>query len=262
MASRFSRLEFDDQDPQAELSAAPVHGAAAPTSQGYINQAVERRRWGQCEEALRLYTRCLKEDRTVIPAWVGQVQMLVELGEYDEARLWSDKALEAFRNNGEILAAKAQACARLKDFRAAYACSDAALHSPGSSAWRWQSRGEVLIAKGERLHVECFEKALSEADATWFDRVIVGAIYMFYGQSGRAVQYLRQAIELEPGHGYNWFMLGQCQAALGCTAAAREAFDHCIQLAPRYQPAREARQNVAQRSWLSNLWRKVRGGGR
>ena len=39
--------------------------------------------------ALQLYTRALGQNRAVIPAWVGQVQMLVELGEYHEARLWA-----------------------------------------------------------------------------------------------------------------------------------------------------------------------------
>src|SRR5262249_50249458 len=141
-----------------------------------LAKAHEEHHWGQFEPALRLYTRSLEANRGLIPAWVGQVQMLVQLEELHEARLWSDKALELFRNNGELLAAKAQACARLKDTKAAIACSDGALAVPGSSPWRWIARGEVLLATGQRQSEDCFRKALLEPAADWFDRVFIARI--------------------------------------------------------------------------------------
>jgi hypothetical protein len=60
------------------------------------------------------------------------VQMLVMLGEHREARLWADKALELFSNNGELLAAKAQACARLSDRRASFAWAGPGRSAPSS----------------------------------------------------------------------------------------------------------------------------------
>ena len=68
--------------------------------------------------------------RRHVPAWVGQVQMLVELGELHEADLWADKALELFRDNGELPSAKAVARARLGRAADALQCSDAGLRAP------------------------------------------------------------------------------------------------------------------------------------
>ena len=134
-----------------------------------LTSANQEYQWGRFEPALRLYTRALQEQRTMIPAWVGQVQMLVQLDECHEAHVWCDKGLELFRNNGELLAAKAQACTRLNDLKSAFACSDASLAAPGSSPWRWIARGEVLLARRHKLVAECFQKAVVEAATDWFD---------------------------------------------------------------------------------------------
>ena len=47
--------------------------------------------------------------------------MLVELGEYQEAKLWADKAIEKFPGDPELLAAKAVALARSGDLQGALA---------------------------------------------------------------------------------------------------------------------------------------------
>ena len=56
---------------------------------------------------LRFYSRALEEDKTLIVGWVGQVQMLVQLGELKEAETWARKALELYPNNPELLAGRA-----------------------------------------------------------------------------------------------------------------------------------------------------------
>lgn len=161
MPGRFSNLEFNDENREQDLSL-DTKSSAHRDDRYYLAQATDAAHWGRFEAALRMYTRCLDANRAVVPAWVGQIQMLVELGEFHEARVWSDKALELFRGNGELLAAKAQACARLKDIPAAMSCSDGSLQTSGSSPWRWQARGEALLAAGQGYFDECFIKSLSE----------------------------------------------------------------------------------------------------
>ncbi|MEE8121265.1 MAG: tetratricopeptide repeat protein [Anaerolineales bacterium] len=261
MPGRFSNLEFDDEQRAAEFHLG--QDVVQRDEQNALDRAQEENRWGRFEAALRMYTRCLQENRAAVPAWVGQVQMLVELGEYHEARVWSDKALELFRNNGELLAAKAQACARLKDLRSAIQCSDGALQSPGSSPWRWQARGEVLLAKGQRYFDECFLKAVSEPTADWFDRVIVARIYLYYGRATNALHFLKQALELEPAHGYIWFEMGNCQRQLGMISAARTDYERCLELRSDYREAKEALHSLRSTSpvgWLRGVFR--RWGGR
>src|SRR5215510_6228954 len=146
MPGRFTRLEFDEEGRKRESELPQsVEGTPPRDAQHYASLAVEAAQLGRFETALQMYTRCVRDDRTMIPAWVGQVQMLVQLEEYAEARLWSDKALELFRDNGDLLAAKAQACLRQGDEATGMALSDSSLRSQGTSPWRWEVRGEALV---------------------------------------------------------------------------------------------------------------------
>ncbi|HKQ48038.1 MAG TPA: hypothetical protein VJZ71_08220 [Phycisphaerae bacterium] len=243
MPGRFANLEFDDGEKRVTKdSAVATKKYDADT---YLAQANEEYRWGQFEQALRLYTRSLERSRTMIPAWVGQVQMLVQLDECHEARVWSDKALELFRNNGELLAAKSQACMRLKDKQAALACSDASLQVPGSSPWRWTARGEVLLATGQKHAEDCFQKALLEPHTDWFDRVIVGRIYLYYRRASNALYYIQAAMELAAANGYVWFEKGNCERELGLASAAAGSYETCLELRPDYREARLALDALA-----------------
>jgi len=261
VAGRFSNLEFDAERCECIASAEKtrLHGN---TAHDYVVRAHEEYRWGRFEPALRLYTRALREDRAAIPAWVGQVQMLVQLGECHEARVWSDKAREVFRTNGELLAAKAQACVRLHDVKAGLACSDASLQAPGSSSWRWQVRGEALLAQRQKYAEECFQKAVCEPAADWFDRVVIARINLFYDRLTNGLHYLKQAMELEPTHGYVWFEMGNCQAALGLVSAAENSYGRCLELRPEYEEARRALEALpagpSLRAWARRIFRAGR----
>jgi len=59
---------------------------------------------GKFEPALRLYSKVLEYNPQNADAWTGQVRMLIELGEFREAKLWADKALERFPHEPELLA--------------------------------------------------------------------------------------------------------------------------------------------------------------
>lgn len=265
MPGRFANLEFDDEQRHAEQcefesrSQQPLHEDVA---ESLLARASDEYHWGRFEPALRFFTRALQEDRTMIPAWVGQVQMLVQLDECHEARVWSDKGLELFRNNGELLAAKAQACARLKDFRSASACSDASLAAPGSSPWRWIARGDVLLAQRAKFAAECFQKAVAEPLVGWFECVVIAQVHMYYGRVTNALHYLKQALELEATHGYIWFEMGNCQQALGLLPAAAQSFERCLELRADYEEAERALGSLSGASSLLARLCRLFGGRR
>jgi tetratricopeptide (TPR) repeat protein len=75
--------------------------------------------------------------------------MLIELGEFKEARLWADKALENFPDESELLAAKAVALARSGDLQGALAFSDSSIEARGETPYIWLARGDVLLARRE-----------------------------------------------------------------------------------------------------------------
>src|SRR5207249_7991508 len=88
---------------------------------------------GDFELGLRLYSKVLEFNPENAAAWTGQVRMLVELGEFHEAKLWADKALERFPSEPELLAAKAVALGRNGDLQGAIAFSDASIEERGDT---------------------------------------------------------------------------------------------------------------------------------
>ena len=257
--SRFGHLEFEDRQTRQKQPELPSHtGTAIQTADSLLERANDEYRWGRFEMALRLFTRCLEEDRTRVRAWVGQVQMLVQLQEHHEARMWADKALELFRNNGELLAAKAQACARVGDKRPAYVCSDLSMQASGSSPYRWQVRGEVLLASKEKTFDACFKRSLAEPEADWFDRDVIASTYLYYGKAASALDFASQAAEMHPQSGYAWFILGLCQKQLGLPKpTVRTSFEKCLQLRGDYVEARHALVALDSESLLRRLMHRL-----
>ncbi len=258
MTGRFHRLEFQPPQQQASEAARAV-GTPLRTADAEYQEAVTLWRSGGFEGALKHFTRALGINRTLIPAWVGQVQMLVELGEHTEARLWSDKALELFKNNGELLAAKGRACLRMGDISAALAASDNALKSPGSSPARWQARGEIMLQDRADRARDCFDKSLTEPGADWFDRLNIARIYLFHNFAAPALEFAQAALKLSPDHAYCWLILGHCQDRLGWSSQASTSYVRSLELLPAGNPASQALQRVLSQSVAARAWRRMKG---
>ncbi len=242
---RFDRLEFE-QGPASRPEAVgeePVRDASY-----WLHEADQERRRGLHESALRYYSRGLEMEKSLVLGWVGQVQMLVALEEYPEADLWARKALELFRNQPDLLAARAQALCRRGDFRQAHALSDASLAQEGQSAYRWMARGELLVAEKENVDRHCFDKAV-QADPDWLVPLEIGLIYLHYGQPARALQRVRQALEKASDSPYCWYVQGWCQEELGLDRNARESLGQCLDLFPGHALALRRLQQLERRGW-------------
>jgi tetratricopeptide (TPR) repeat protein len=260
MNGRFSRLEVESKAIEAIDPLEPVQaGNTIRTSQTDMQLADEAHRLGRFEHALQMYTKALGKNQSLTAAWVGQVQMLVELGEYAEARLWSDKALELFRNSGDLLAAKARACLRQGDSAAAIECSDASLQSPGASPLRWEARGEVLLRKNAARARDCFDKALADPSADWFDRVIIARVYLYHGRGVLAMEMAQAAVGLKAGHGYCWFVLGSAQEQIGWPDQAATSYQRALDLCPTLTQSKDALRTLRSRSFSQRIWRRIGG---
>jgi tetratricopeptide (TPR) repeat protein len=260
MSGRFSRLEVQQpqQQPEArQQTPANELGVAIRSAADDLHHAEQAVRTGRFEPALQLYTRALRDDRGIVAAWVGQVQMLVELGDHREARLWSDKALELFRNNGDLMAAKSRACLRIGDQDAAQAVSDASLQAPGSSTLRWQARGELMLALRSPRARDCFEKSLAEPGADWFDRVTIARVHLHYRQPAPAAASARQAVEMHPQSSYAWLIDGHCQLALGFRDQARRSYMLASQLPGCESEVRAALTKFDSSSSIAAFFRRV-----
>jgi tetratricopeptide (TPR) repeat protein len=253
---RFSNLEFDGQEPLRE---APQASGEIRDEHFYLRQADLEFRRARFEKALRFYSRALEYNANVHAAWVGQVQMLVEMGEYKEAKLWADKALELHRDNAEIISAKVVACARTGDPQKAIEFSDAAIAQKGTTPFVWLARGEALMAARQANDEYCLEKAAAESKQDWFMQLRIARIFYSHRQFGRATSWITKATKQEPGAPYVLHVLGDCQAALGLSRSARSSYQQALALDPGFAPSHEGLIALAEQGFPGWLWSLVSG---
>ena len=239
---RFDRLELESSEQPGRSPGGAATGSPGPDSPQpdgdpqWLRQAEENRRQGLYENALRFYSRALEQDKSLVAGWFGQVQMLIFLDEYPEAELWARKALEIFRNNAELMAARAQALCRMGDPKKAHPLCDAALAQPGHAAYRWVVRGELMLAGKQDIDRHCFDKAL-QLDSDWLLALEIALIYLHYRQPSKALQRARQAVEKASHIAYCWYIQGCCEQELGLDSQARLSFKRCLELCPKHAEA-------------------------
>lgn len=244
--SRFSNLEFDETPPGGARVVEPAQWQAqltgTPTRDGgYFRDAADTEfRIENYESALRAYARALEQDRTLYEAWLGQVRTLLETGEFKEAELWANKALELFPEQPELLATKAIAIARTGRLKSALTASDRAVAQRGATAFVWLARAEVLMATGRPMADHCLDKALllcADSAARGWMQWEIARLRRKYSQFGQALKHIRSAMEILPDEPAVWLELARCQIAL-CIPAARESLRQAVQLAPECSVAR------------------------
>jgi len=244
---RFDRLEFDPSPEQPGVP--PAHAADPDRDEHYwMRLADADRRQGLFENALRFYSRALELDRALVEAWIGQVQMLIALGEYAEAELWSRKALELFRNQGGLLAARAHALCRQGDRKQAQMLCDAALAQAGHSAYTWMVRGELMVASKEGIDRHCFDKAV-QIDQDWLVLLEIAQVYLHYRVPSKALTRIRQAVEKAPDNAHCWFVQSQCEEALGLTVRAQASLKRCLEIVPGHTEAQRRLTTLSKQGW-------------
>jgi tetratricopeptide (TPR) repeat protein len=259
--ARFDRLEFDEEPEGDPVESGPVESAEYPRDgqAGWMSKADDHRRRGLYENSLRYYSRALELDKAIPTAWVGQVQMLVLLGEFTEAELWARKSLELFKGHGDLMAGRAQALARMGDRTSGMELADAALRQEGSSAYRWMVRGELLISARDGVDQHCFDKAVV-ADKDWLVPLEIALIYLHHNHPSNGLIRARQAVERAPQSFYAWLIQGECEHALGFVKGARTSYNRCLELSPRHLEASRKLAELDQRGWsLSDGLRRLIG---
>ena len=253
--SRFGNLEFKPEfDGEAESK--PL----VKDESFYLEEARSAVAGGRFEQGLRSFSKVLEFNPQNAGAWTGQVRMLVELGEFHEAKVWADKALERFPQEPELLAAKGVALGRSGDLNEAIAFSDASIEERGDTPYIWLARGDVLLARKERRADYCFDKAIAMAPRDWSVRWLVGRIYQYYRQFSLALKHAQEALALDSTRSVLWLQVGQCQVALGLAAAARNSLHQARELDPQCHEASKALEQAGQIGFMSRLrgaWRQA-----
>jgi len=248
---RFSKLELGDKSPGRKSP--PPHGEPLRSAEYFAGEGLRFWLAGDFEPALRNYCRALEQNSIFFPAWLGQVLMLIELGEYREAVLWADKALEMFPEHPELLAAKAIACARDGKMDKAIAYSDNSIAMNNAAPLVWLARAEVLLNRKNHIFESCISKAVAlAANDGLIVRLWAGRLLNQNGNFPAALKYLQSAIEHLPKSALAWYELGFCQAALGRPQAAA-SLRQCVKLRPHWIAAEDALRKCETKGFWSRL---------
>ena len=250
---RFGRLEFDDKKGPGRQNA---QGEEVRDEQYFHDQAMRFWLAGDFEPALRNYSRALEKNNAFFPAWLGQVLMLIELGEYQEAGMWSDKAMELFPEHPELLAAKAVACARDGKIQKALAYSDNSVAQDNITSRVWLARAEVLTSRQSRVAESCISKAVSIAgNNSPVVRLEAGRLLNKKGSYSAAQQYLRIAVDDLPKSALAWYELGYCQARLG-RSEAKVTLQQSFDLNPAWDVPRRELRRLGKMGFIGRLFRR------
>jgi predicted Zn-dependent protease len=148
---------------------------------------------------------------------------------------------------------------RLGELDEAMKLSDAALRQEGQTAWIWQARGEVLLARGQRNEDFCFAKAITLVPQDWFARVVIARIYRIYKQAALALKWLRDALALHAASAFVWAQIAACQVALGLRIEGRASYLNALALDSDCPGARLELMALDSEHPTEALWRKIRG---
>ncbi|MHC4646227.1 MAG: tetratricopeptide repeat protein [Planctomycetota bacterium] len=251
---RFSRLEFEDSS-RGRNDKTP-HGEPVRGEQYFYKEALRCWLSGDFELALRNYSRSLEQNSAFYEAWAGQVLMLIELGEYGEAVVWADKALESFPEHPELLAVKAVACARDGRMDKALAYSDNSVSQDNVTSRVWLGRAEVLLNRKRKIAENCISKALSIAgNNAPVIRLEAGRLLNAMGEYHAALEHLQNAVRDLPKSPLAWYCLGYCQAKLGRPEAA-VTLEQSLKLRPDWDAAQSVLRRFNQRGLLRRLFRR------
>jgi len=246
--ARFDHLEIESAAREPREDRRPASAVDNAEQFQPARMADRSRRAGQYENALRYYSRAIDDDKAFVAGWVGQVEMLIALGEAPEAELWSRKALEIFPGNGDLLAARARSLCRLGDLRQAGGLSDSALAATGSSALRWIARGEWMLANRQPMAAYNFDKA-EQTTPDWLVPLEIALIYQHYSCSGLGLTRARRASELAPEQAYTWYVRGCLEAALGMSRHAAASFERCLEMCPGHVDAENRLHELRAGGW-------------
>ncbi len=249
--NRFSQLEFGDDEAKRgkKASGTPVRDA-----EYYRKEALKYWLAADYEIALRHYSRVLEQNPAIFEAWAGQVLMLIELGEYREAGVWADKALESFPEHPELLALKGLACARDAKMNEAIAYSDNSVGKDNLTSRVWLVRAEVFLHRRGAIAESCIDKAVALAGPLGpIIKLEAGRLLLNKRNHVHALTYLQEAVQSLPQAPLAWYELGRCQAALGLPEATR-SLEQCTNLRPDWDEPKAALAKFRRRGLFRRLF--------
>lgn len=256
MKSRFQNLELEES-PRPNLTAVPSRDADY-----YLQEAAAHELEGMFEPALRSFSASLRKDTTRAEGWCGQVRCLVQLEEFREAQVWSQKAAAILPASPQTRSARAYALARSGLLEEALQYSDQAfeLQPESKCPYLWLERSACLLAAGRTSSAErCMQKVRElRADADWRQREALELLA--FGHHEAAVGLLNDVVAARPGRANSWLLLARGYRLLGDRTRFQKALDQAGRLRPDWdEVGRESRLGLPLPLWLRTIFHRFGG---
>lgn len=189
------------------------------------------------KSALRLYSRALDRDSTLLEGWVAMIRVLLFRGDLGPAETWNNRALALFPESARLLAMRAVVHARRGKLREGLNSSDALITQNAADPLAQIARGEVLLLAENKTADFCMNQALTLVPANdWKTPATIAMIYEERRLWAKALQFYSAALERDEFSAVLWFRSSRCRAQLGQTPQARKALEQARELCPPNDP--------------------------
>jgi len=238
------------------LLAAPAHAAADEVVDGFSvvnesnsvewnNKGVALSRQGNYNEALICFDKALELDPEFAYALNGKGNALYKLGNYDEALICFEKALELDPKFVNAWNGKGGALYKLGNYDEALICFEKALELDPKYVHALNGKGNTLNELGKYGEaLICFEKAL-EIDPKFVHALNgKGNTLAGLGKYDEALICFEKALELDPKFVNAWNGKGGALYKLGNYGEALICFEKALELDPKYVHALNGKGNT------------------
>ncbi len=229
------------------------HEEARPGPERVLSTARTALEHGAFEAALRFYSRALEQDRGNAEAWIGQVRALLGMGQPEEAARWLEQAAAQLGERPTLHALRALASLQAGRLDDARAWSDRALQSGRDDPEVWLARAAVVYGDGQpKMGRVNLDKAHERAPGP-LGALHAAEVALHAGDLPTARVWLdraRRADDTNPrvalGYGVYWERVGDL-------AQARQELERALALEPRMTSARVALEDLSNRG----VWSRV-----
>jgi len=240
-----------------DADAAPSLSSPADDAPATLIQAEQAYYVGDWDRALRLYSRALQLNASLVRPWVGQVYALLRKRQDGEAMTWVNRALERFPEDPSLLSVRGLVYAAKGMHQRALGSSDYAI-GVGSTREAWLARGEILLQAGSANAGPCFDKALEIDPGNALSHTHIGMAYLDHRHWGNALEHFEKAAEKDSKNYYLWLQIGRCAERMRFLDRARSAYERATQLQPTNRDAASALEKMLSGNPISRLFRRLR----
>lgn len=224
----------------------------------YLELAHKAHACGAWQAALRLYGRALEEDRGRAEAWLGQVRVLLDMGQPAEAATWMEQAGRVVGEVPGLLALRALAAVGRGELDEARQWSDRAMRDGPDQVEVWLARAAVVYASGNGAMARVNLDKAHERDPGPQAARRCGEVALDLGDLETAYRWLRRAEQADPENPLLALRLGVLHERQGDWDQARRHLERALALEPRLEPARLALADLSSRGALGRLSASLR----